>query len=251
MLGNVYFLEPHQDDASLFMAQVIAHHVLAGRNVHAVLMSNGSTSNVLDELNGAASDPTWWGGVHDPGAEGYAPLTKDEFGLARTREWVQSWRHLGVPPGPNQHFGMGLASSTDLPDGIDEAYATDVMRYWMGSDLDAGLPRPGFYTMWWGDPNPDHAACGQALRVLRLADPDFADSRWLVKPEQATAAGAAVYTVPAAMLPEVRLRQKRAAWAYGAWAPAQGAYAIGMHSVALPYFDDPLRGDPNHIVRYL
>lgn len=250
--ANVYFFEPHQDDASLFMAQAVAHHVLAGRTVHVVLMSNGSTSNVLGELNGTAGDPTWWGGTHDPAAEGYAPLTQTEFGLARTREWVQSWRHLGVPPGPQQHFGMGLASSADLPDQVSRAYATDVMQYWVDSDLAAGLPRPGLFTMWWNDPQPDHAACGQALKTLRQTDPDYADGRWLVKPEQAATAGAATYSVPAAMLAEVRLRQKRAAWAYGAWAPAQGAYAIGMHSVAVPYFNDgPLAGAANHIVRYI
>lgn len=248
---NVYFLEPHQDDGVLFMGQVAAHHVLAGRTVHVVLMSNGSTSNALGEVNGTASDPTWWGGVHDPFHEGYYPLSKDEFGRARTREWSQSWRQLGVPP-ERQHYGMlGFgADSQDLPDQVSVAYATEVMQYWMDHDLDDFGVQPGMYTMWWGDVQADHSACGHALRNLRLADPHFADGRWMVKPEQAAAAGAAVYSVPAANLAEVKLMQKRSAWAYGAWAPEQGAYAIGMHSVALPYFDDPLRGDPNHIQRY-
>ncbi|GLY93198.1 PIG-L family deacetylase [Actinoplanes sp. NBRC 103695] len=245
---NVYWFEPHQDDGCLFMAQAAAHHVLAERTVHVVLMSNGSTSNVLGELNGATSDSTWWGGFHDPAREGYSSLSKAEFGLARTREWRASWHQLGVPDA-RLHYGMDLASSADLPDGISTSYASSVMSFWMNRDLDAGLDHPGMYTMWWNDPHSDHAACGQALRALRLADPHFADGRWLTKPENASQAGATAYAVPANLAGEVKLMQKRSAWAYGAWAPANGAFAIGMHSVALPYFDDPVRGDPNYIVR--
>ncbi len=249
MGARVYFLEPHQDDGVLFMAQVAAHHVLAGREVHVVLMSNGSTSNVLGELNGDVADPTWWGGQHDPAAEGYEPLTPGMLGLARTDEWRQSWRHLGVPP-EQMHFGMGIGSSAFLPDQVSEAYATEVMRYWSDLDVAEGRPRPGFYTMHWDDPNPDHAACGEALRQLRVTDPAFSDGRWLVKPEQAASASALVYQVPAGMLAEVKLRQKRAAVAYGAWAPALGSFAIGYHSVFTQYFaGGPLAGASNHIVR--
>jgi hypothetical protein len=225
--------------------------VLAGRDVHVVLMSTGATSNVLAELNGTAADPTWWGGTHDPIAEGYEPLTAGLFGLARTDEWRQSWRHLGVGP-DGQHFGAGVVSSAVLPDQITPEYATEVMRYWSDFEVSEGRPRPGFYTMWWGDPTADHAACGQALRALRLSDPDFADSRWMVKPGQAAAAAAQVYSVPPNVLPEVKARQRRAAWAYGAWAPSLGSYAIGMHSVGGPggfFQEGPLAGAPNHIVR--
>lgn len=245
---NVYWFEPHQDDACLFMAQAAAHHVLAGRTVHVVLMSNGSTSNVLGELNGVTTDSTWWGGRHDPAHEGYSTLSQTEFGLARTREWRASWHQLGVPD-VRLHYGKNLASSAQLPDGITTSYASSVISYWMNRDLNAGLEPPGLYTMWWNDPQGDHAACGQALRSLRLADPNYTDGRWLTKPEDAERAAATAYPVPAAMAGEVMVMQKRSAWAYGAWQPASGAFAIGMHSVALPYFDDPLRGDPNYIVR--
>ncbi len=248
MAGRVYFLEPHQDDAVLFMAQVVAHHVLAGREVHAVLMSNGSTSNVLNELNGTAPDPTWWGGTHNPAAEGYTPLSATDFGLARTREWRQSWRHLGVPDS-QMHLGMDLASSDLLPSNISTGYATDVMEYLADADATAGRDQPGFYTMHWNDAHSDHAACGSALRTLRLNDPGFSDARWLVKPEEAASAGASTYSVPSAMLAEVKLRQRHASWAYGAWAPEQGAYAIGMHSVATYFTGGPLAGAVNHIVR--
>ncbi len=121
MPRRTYFLEPHQDDVELFMAQTVAHHVrayaaaAAGNEVHIVLMTNGSTSGVLAKLNGLQHDNAgWWGGTHDPAAEGYEPLTPHDFGLARTREWSQSARLLGVGPA-RQHLGMDEVTSDLLP----------------------------------------------------------------------------------------------------------------------------------------
>ena len=250
---RVYFFEPHQDDGVLFMGQVAAHHMLAGREVHVVLMSNGSTSNVRQKLNGEIHSGPWWGGFHDPAREGYVPFPDDEqgrahLGLARTDEWLASWLQLGVPI-ERLHFGAGLSSSAQLPDAVTEEYAGQVISHWVGHDTSAGLAAPGLYTMHWGDPNSDHAHCGAALRALRIGGYLYADSRWLVKPEQAVAVGAEPYVVPTSLQPEVKLLCRRAALAYGAWAPSLGSFAIGYHSVGTTYFDDVQRGDPNHIVR--
>lgn len=246
---NVYVFEPHQDDGALFTAQMAAHHVLAGRTVHVVLMSNGNNSSARTEINGTTTDPGWWGTPnHDPAREGYAPLNLTDFGLARTREWRQAWIQLGVPP-ERQHFGMGLASSDLLPSNISIAYATEVMQYWQQQDHTAGLPNPSFKTMWWGDTTVDHANCGAALRTLRLTDPDFADSQWMVRTEQHGVTGSQQYVVPAAMLAEVRSMQERSGWCYGAWAPEAGMYAIGRHSVADLLDSGPLAHLPNWIVK--
>jgi LmbE family N-acetylglucosaminyl deacetylase len=249
---RLYVIGPHADDDVLFFAKMIAHCVLAGREVHGVLMSNGETSNVLGELNGTAADNTWWKDTHSPAHEGYAPLTAREFGLARTREWRNSWHQLGVPD-ERLHLGMDLATSDLLPDAISTAYAMQVMQYYVNGDLDAGRSVGGLYTMHWNDVHPDHAACGQALRTLRTSDPTYGDSRWMVKPEEAAAAGAAVYGVPDNLLAQVTHMQWKAAQAYGAWAPADppdnGSFAIGFHSVYTPYFTSTLAGGPNHIVR--
>lgn len=246
----VYFFTPHQDDEVLFMGWAIAHHVLAGRKVHIVLMSNGSTSNVRAELNGEVPDPTWWGGPHDPAHEGYAPLTQVQFGLARTLELLNAAAQLGVPEG-RVHFGMDLPTSADLPDSVSESYAGDVFTYWAEKERDEGRAAPGLYTMHWDDPHPDHAHCGKMLRNLRLGSDLFADSRWMTKPEEAADADADEYVVPLSMRTEAGWMVKRAAWAYGAWAPPV-SFAIGMHSVGGPegYFQEgPLAGGPNHIVR--
>lgn len=245
---RVYWFEPHQDDGSLFMAQAVAHHVLAGREVHAVLMSNGNTSGARNEINGTAVDNGWWGTPgHDPAHEGYGPLGLTEFGLARTREWRQSWIQLGVPP-ERQHFGMGVASSDLLPANITTAYAEVVMRYWQQQDQSEGLPNASFKTMWWGDTTLDHANCGSALRAIRLIDPDFADAQWMVRTEQHGTTGMQ-YAVPSTMLAEVRQMQQRSAWPYQAWAPEHGLYAAGRHSVSDLFDSGPLAHLPNWIVK--
>lgn len=239
----VFFLEPHQDDGALFMAQVAAHHVLAGREVHVVLMSSGATSSALGKVNGTQHGGGWWAGWHDPAHEGYEPLTAEQFAAARVREWSASWLQLGVPL-ERQHLGMNWPDA--LPDTISIPYAMDVIDYWTQLHPDAG-----FYAMHWADPNPDHAACGTALRHLRLATAQM-DARWLVKPEEAAGASALPYSPPPGLLAEIKAMQKRACHPYGAWAPQPaglGSYAIGYHSVWDPYFLAALRGDPNHIVR--
>lgn len=238
----LFIYEPHQDDGVLFAGQVAAHHVLAGREVHVVLMSNGSTSSARGKVNGTQYAGAWWGGTHDPDHEGYAPLTPVQFAEARTREWRASWLQLGVPV-ERQHFGQNMPGVVTLPDAVGAPYALDTIAYWM--DL---YPDAGHYAMHWEDPNSDHATCGFALRQRRLADPAM-DARWLTKPEEAAGAGAQPYAVPASLLAEVKMMQRRAAVAYGAWAPEVDSYAIGYHSVFTPYFEQALRGDPNHIVR--
>lgn len=246
---RVWVFEPHQDDTALFKAPMVAHHVLAGREVHIVLMSNGSTSGARGEINGTTTDNGWWGTpAHDPAHEGYAPLGLTEFGLARTREWRASCRALGVPP-ERQHLGMGLASSDLLPANITVAYATEVMQYWQQQDHAEGLPNASFKTMWWSDTTVDHANCGAALRNLRLNDPDFFDAQWMVRTEQHGVTGSQQYAVPAAMLAEVRQMQSRSAWPYQAWAPESGVYAIGRHSVSDLFDSGPLAHLPNWIVK--
>lgn len=238
----LFIYEPHQDDGVLFAGQVAAHHVLAEREVHVVLLTNGSTSSALGKVNGTQHAGGWWAGWHDPAREGYDTLNPAGFAEARTREWRASWLQLGVPL-ERQHLGTDLADTMDLPDNISQQYAEDVIDFWRDVYPDAG-----HYTMHWEDPHSDHAAAGAALRALRLAEPSL-DARWLTKPEEAANAGAQPYVAPANLLAEVKAMMRRACHPYGAWAPGQCSYAIGYHSVYDPYFVAALRGDPNHIVR--
>jgi LmbE family N-acetylglucosaminyl deacetylase len=232
----IFFYSPHQDDETLFMGQVIAHHALAGREVHVVLMTNGSTSAVLPMLNGGANSG-WWGGFHYPEREGYDPLSQPDFGLARDREFIAAVGQLGVFP-ENIHFATGRPNNTTMV-GVEEE-----MRKWATLYPDAG-----HYTMHWSDPNSDHGECGLVLKNLHLSgDPLLTDVRWLTKPEQAAGLGAFTYNPPPVHLPEIKRMTRRATFAYRAWGPPH-AYAIGYHSVGLGYFDDVERGDPNFMVK--
>jgi LmbE family N-acetylglucosaminyl deacetylase len=247
----IVFYTPHQDDETLFMGQVITHHAMVGREVHVVLCSNGSTSNVTNEINGLIGDTNFWGGPHWPAREGYPPMTTVEMGLHRTEELIAACGQLGVPR-ERVHLGRAdveYADSSELPNAITVGWATQVMESWQDHFADRGVV--SHYTMWWGDNHPDHAALGQALHNLRTADPTtWTAGRWLVKPEQAVAAAASLYIVPAELSEMVKWLGLHAGWCYRAWLPPL-AYALGYHSVGNTYFDDVARGDPNHIRRTL
>jgi LmbE family N-acetylglucosaminyl deacetylase len=237
----VVFYTPHQDDETLFMGQVIARHALANREVHVVLVSNGSTSGARGLINGD-DDSYWWGGYHYPPREGYAPLTAADFADARTRELVAACAQLGVPAS-RVHLGRAdapAATTMDLPTTISTTWATQVMQSWAAHFAALGWSSVGHYTMWWGDNHSDHAALGSALRTW--APPD---RRWLVKPEQASAAGAGQYGLPSSSAAMIRQMARRAGWCYRSWQPAAGCFACGYHSVS---FDGPEDGTPNYLL---
>lgn len=244
----IVFYSPHQDDETLIMGQVIAHHALAGREVHIVLCSNGQTSGALPQINGQATS-SWWGGFHYPAREGYAPLSATDFGHARTWELYASCAQLGVPA-VRVHIGPADQdlTSDQLPDEISQSWGEQILTSWASHFTLRGFDRVGHYTTWSGDDHPDHAAMGRALQSRRTLHPSwFDDARWLVKPEQAAAAGAAAYTPPGSLAAQIKLMSRRAGWCYRAWQPSAGAYAIGYHSVP-PMFAAVERADPNYIL---
>jgi len=245
----IVFYSPHQDDETLWMGQIIAHHALAGRQVHLVLCANGSNSAALAEINGAP-DFTWWGGPHYPAREGYQPLTADEFGLARTREFLNAAGQLGVPE-IRVHFGRAdqiMTSSDELPTVVTSTWAAQIIESWAEHFAVLGFDQVGHYTTHWNDPQPDHSAMGQALLDLHIGGgTPFADARWTVKPDQvASTAGAGTYGLPTSLAAQIKGMAKHAAWSYKAWAPRGGSYGIGYHSVG-PQFIRVESEGPNYI----
>lgn len=234
----VIFYTPHQDDETLFMGQAIAHHALAGRDVHVVLASDGSTSRMRDALNGLEVNG-WWGGSHYPAREFYSLLSQTDFGEARDRELVAACGQLGAQPG-NVHLEVGTrGSSISVP----EADAL-IRRY---DDL---YPDAGHYTMHWDDTDPTHSALGTALRQMALSEPGkFNDCRWMVRTDQIASSGSVPYALPSATAASIKQMARRAGWCYRSWAPQQGMFAIGYHSVGPSYFDEVERGDLNHVVK--
>ncbi|MEU4256256.1 PIG-L family deacetylase [Streptomyces fradiae] len=213
------FYTAHQDDESLWAGQVIAHHALVGREVHIVLGSDGSTSAIRHALNG--NEPNgWWGGYHYPQREGIpAPLSYSDFAAARDRELLRAAAQLGVPEG-RVHLRVPERSSSVT---VAEAERL-ILQY------EALHPGAGHYTTHWTDPDPTHAALGQALRNLVVAG-TITDGRWVVRRSQiGKVAGAVEYVVPSTYAAQARHMARSACRAYGAWAPPE-SYAIGRHSV--------------------
>lgn len=233
---RLYAYPPHQDDMVLSMGQVIAHHTLVGREVHAVLGTDGSTSAIRAALNGETSNG-WWGGYHYPDREHIpAPLSPADFAAARDREMLQECAQLGIRP-ENIHLRTDTRSANLT---VDQA-KTLILSF------EALTPGAGHYTMHWTDPDPNHSALGTALRQLALAG-QVSDARWLVRRSQiGSVTGAVEYVVPSTYAAQAEHMAKSAARCYGAWCPPE-SYAIGRHSVPAD-FDWVEAGNNNWIVK--
>jgi LmbE family N-acetylglucosaminyl deacetylase len=214
------FVSPHPDDETLTMAGPIAHHVAAGRVVHVVALTKGGASSARAVLNGTRTSP-WWGLTHDPGQEGYDPLSVREFETARVSEFRAACSALGVRR-ENVHV-------YDLPDGaVTAAAVRSVLR------ADFAWPGASYKSLsyrW--DNHPDHRAAGEALRQLQAEQPAvWGDSRWYVyRPYwgQADPSPATRFELPTAVSQQ---RVRNACRAYSGWAPVVGHYAVGYHSIA-------------------
>lgn len=212
---------PHPDDETLSAGVVYADHVAAGRDVHVLLLTRGTGSTARLQLNGDRSS-NWWGVVHDPAADGYAPLTPEAFGSARVDELTTSMRCLGG----GQLHEAGLTDGSVTVAQVKAAIADVVAQVAPG----AGVYAP----TWLADENPDHLAAGQAVRELAAEQPSlYGDCRWYVLPrfwDDPRLAQVATYWYNPPS-PAIAARARNACRAYGAWHPPQ-SYAIGYHSVS-------------------
>jgi LmbE family N-acetylglucosaminyl deacetylase len=220
---EVIFYSPHPDDETLSMSVLIASHVLAGRAVHVVLLSDGRTSNAYPLVNARLV------------AEHRTPLTRAQFGAARVRELRAAVAAMGVPAA-DVHLET-------VPDAMTVADLTPVIQRYR-----ARYPAAGHYTMSWTDTFAPHAHLGEALRRLAVAHPhDYPDTRWAVSRlhwhEPAVRALKPWSTTGSA---KARSRVRSAAAAYGVWAPGRGRYRIGYTSVQ-PQFR-ALVADPRCLV---
>lgn len=218
---RLYVYSAHQDDETLWSGQIIAHHALVGREVHIVLCTDGSTSATRDMLNGTTPSG-WWGGYHYPAREGIpAPLSPQDFASARDREMTQAARELGVTPDRLHLRVAERTASISVTEARDLILANEALT-----------PDAGHYATHWKDPDPNHAALGEALRQL-ATEGRVSDARWVLRRSLIGTgiAGATEYAVPASWAALARQMTLDATRCYGAWAPGLGMYAIGEHSV--------------------
>jgi len=246
----IVFYTPHQDDETLWMGTVIAHHALVGREVHVVSVTDGSTSAIRNCLNGEEANGWWPARDHYPYREQIPYLDPNAFAAARDQELIDACAELGVADG-NVHLDwqVPLADGTTLTRGanISVPQAEAMIHHFA-----AAYPDAGHYTMWWGDTDPNHANLGQALRNLALtSDParKIVDRRWLVRTGQ-NPAGSELYVLPSTLADTINGMVRAAVKAYAAWAPRVGRYAIGYHSVPTYFADiDDSGGKTDRIVK--
>ena len=141
------FYSPHQDDETVFMGLAIANRVLAGDEVHAVLMTTGENSAAYNLLTGAGGSCSWHGVTHS------FSMTRSQFSGYRDVEFQAAAEALGVPTA-NIHF----AASRPADGSLSEAFVeTTIAAY------EATYPGATHRSMSWRDSHNDHIACGDGL----------------------------------------------------------------------------------------
>lgn len=149
-LGPAVFLSPHQDDESLTMGAAIREHVLAGRQVFVVLLTDGAGTGVCQE----------------PPYNGDLQLCKAE----RDMEFSNAVVKMGaIPSIPDDRMADGTLTG---------AYTAEIIKKWATE-----FPNASFKTMSEYDSiHPDHRAAGRGLYAAYLWGYTN-DARWYVRRE--------------------------------------------------------------------
>lgn len=131
-LNEVIYYIPHQDDEVITFGVSIHDHVVKGRDVHVVLLTDGANSAVREKLD----------------------LTPEEFSDARNREFDLAVDILGVDPDNVEKIGYSDGALK-----VEEV--EEVIREYEGR-----YPNASHKTFSYYDPHEDHANAGHALRNL-------------------------------------------------------------------------------------
>lgn len=150
LTSPAFFFSPHQDDEVLFMGAAIRQHVLAGRKVYVVLLTDGGSSRYCIPQYGTRAACT----------------------AARDKEFINGVTSMGAEP---------IIRADRMIDGtLTVAYAKSVILEYY-----ATYPTGSFKTMSEFDASPDHSNLGKGLAAANIVD-----SRWYIKrSEWATHAG--------------------------------------------------------------
>lgn len=160
--GPAVFLLPHQDD-EIFLAGSIKQHVVAGRNVHVVMVTDGGSTRAKDKINTRLR------------LEGRSPLSRTQLIEARNNEFMASMISLGVNKS-NIHFANKEIGPYYIDGKLTKYKAREVIDYYYNKlgngsykTVSAGI----------GSPNSnyshnDHKALFLALReTSKIGDQRF------------------------------------------------------------------------------
>lgn len=222
-LPPILFVVAHPDDETLAMGVPIAEN--PNREVHVLILTAGTGSGALAMINGQAPS-TWWGGTHNPAAEGYSPLSTTEFGQARQAEAVNAVAALRPGDPATVHLGNLVDGQVSITDARMAILA-------VADSISSGpVWLKGHTYLTSVENHPDHLAVGNAIALLAGQFPTrFGNRRYYILPAYWT-------NVPAITGKAWDYPDNAVIWnqvedgisAYAWWNPPN-SYAIGAHSV--------------------
>lgn len=225
---KIIYFAPHQDDELLTMGIDLCANIQKGHEVHVVLCTDGSKSNMrLVVGNGKAC--TKHEGLH------LYQLTVEEFIQARDREFTDSCLALGVP-GDRIH----IAPTRDIDGSLTQKNAEHIIRHYLdlvGHDALVCTISPDNGTA----QHRDHKTLGRAANSL-FQQGVIPAVRFFVEPYHYHQICENPRLIPVAPTvtkagPAVKRCVRKAIGSYTRWDPENGRYAVGYHSVTTE-FDD-------------
>lgn len=268
-MNKLFVYAPHPDDEMLSMGLAILHYIASGYEVHLVSMNSGGALGVANTLNGTThcSLGTEHPYTHDPDREGYVDFTVPDVSAARILEARSSLGAMAMfppinpaAPGAVVHHAAGLPDGFGgPPDGPVSAAGVAMAKDVIKSFIDAN-PNSTHFTMSDSEAtllpdkgHPDHGACGQALRELKLDPvygPPLANAKFFVSrlywappggsypPEVLAAAAGSLQWFGSGSNSYLAHKAAYDSWLRGqvypvwkAWNPAGGSFAVGYHQV--------------------
>lgn len=224
---KLYFA-PHQDDELLTLGIDICSSVLHRDDVHVILCTDGSKSNMRKVIaNGQSCSK------HE-GLHTY-DLSVDEFIQARDREFTGSCIALGVKP---DHIHIPEDRDTDGSLTQSKAQAL-IQRYLslLGEDALVCTHSP----LSGPTQHRDHRTLGQAADQL-LKQGVIRKAKFFIEPYLSAYVSDMPqkfpgYPVVTTAAGQVKERLKKAIASYTRWDPENGRYAVGYHSVTTEFND--------------
>ncbi|WP_172200194.1 PIG-L family deacetylase [Saccharibacillus qingshengii] len=220
MAVNLFFI-PHQDDEALTFGAAIRNHLNAGDECQIILYTDGSSSNVVRQLNGEIKS-SMHRKMLDPKTEGYTPLDRTDLVRCRNDEFLRSCLSLGADR-EHIHMVQHMQDGTTTVEACEELIVEFADRY-------PGARVKTFTDL--GGNHRDHANMGAAaLRLYRREK--IADLRLYVEPYNLRQAKKAGRGIP--IFKEQPETQRESVVAslneYKKWNPPLEQFAIGYHSV--------------------
>ena len=242
-MPRVFFYSPHADDETLSAGLALTWYIANGYDVHLVLMNAGGNGGPLGSFNG--TNVCGWGDhayTHNPGREGYPVLATADIAAARILEARSALGAMStITPSPGKTLGAVYFHEGGLADGFGTTPTAVEDVKTIISGFASAYTNSFHHTMSHTDDHPDHAACGEALRQLKLTDPNVGGgSRFFVSrlywnyatnPDVEAQPGLTWFNAGTRKAEYDALLRTRVLKAYSSWNPAGASYAVGYHQV--------------------